>query len=283
MLFYWSYFSSKFFLLWFEVEQPKLLLFIYELLYSSKKFLHPQSLMPSPFNIDFVVTKYGKYHIRPGTTDLSVVSPAFERLDMKFLMKLTRRLRSEGKSILCFDCGANLGVFSILIGNLHKDYGLLHIVACEPEDSNYMLLQRNINENNLRNVESYQVALFSEDNREMCLQSELKFPGSSFLKACKDSFPGNQKISAVTLDTLMGQRFVPYDVIIFKMDVEGAETDILRGAQNILNSGKEIWIMVEDFVDPGIIGYLNGIGAEFATKLTPYNSWWRYQRKGSPQ
>ncbi len=282
IFFYWSYFSSKVFGLWFEVKRPKFLLFVYEMLYSSRKLLDAESLMPSPFNIDFVVTKYGKYHIRPGTTDLSVVSPAFERRDMKFLATLTLRLRSEGKRILCLDIGANIGVFSVLIGNLHKDYRSLHIVAFEPEDSNYELLQKNICVNNLyKNIESFKVALYSEDSKEMHIHSDPKVPGSSFLmKSELEYCSSDQKSIAMTLDTLLEKRIGAFDILIFKMDVEGAEADVLRGAKKILHSGKEIWLLVEDFVDPGIVAYLEGIGAGFITKLTPYNSWWRLGNNG---
>ena len=277
--FYWSYFSSKVFGLWFEVKRPKFLLFVYEMLYSSRKLMDAESLMPSPFNIDFVVTKYGKYHIRPRTTDLSVVSPAFERRDMKFLAALTLRLRSEGKKILCLDIGANIGVFSILLGNMHKDDCLLHIVAFEPEDSNYELLQKNICENNLdNNIESFKVALYSEDSKEMHIRSDPKVPGASFLKSDPGYCSSGQKSVAMTLDTLLEKKTGAFDILIFKMDVEGAEADVLRGAKKILHSGKEIWLLVEDFVDPGIVAYLEGIGAGFITKLTPYNSWWRIGR-----
>jgi FkbM family methyltransferase len=281
IFFYWSYFSSKVFGLWFEVERPRFLLFVYEMLYSSKKILNGESLMPSPFNVDFVVTKYGKYHIRPGTTDLSVVSPAFERRDMQYLSDLTLRLRSEGKSVLCLDIGANIGVFSLLLGNMHKDDSLLRIVAFEPEDSNYRLLQRNIRENNLgESIESFKIALHSEDHKDMYLLSDPKVPGSSYLKSGQKLCATHQKIDAMTLDTMLGNRIDTYDSLIFKMDVEGAEADVLQGAKKILNSGKEIWLLVEDFVNPRIVDYLEGLGAEFLTKLTPYNSWWRLGKNG---
>jgi FkbM family methyltransferase len=281
IFFYWSYFSSKVFGLWFEVERPRFLLFVYEMLYSSKKIINGESLMPSPFNVDFVVTKYGKYHIRPGTTDLSVVSPAFERRDMQYLSDLTLRLRSEGKSVLCLDIGANIGVFSLLLGNMHKDDSLLRIVAFEPGDSNYRLLQRNIRENNLgESIESFKIALHSEDHKDMYLLSDPKVPGSSYLKSDQKLCATHQKIDAMTLDTMLGNRIDTYDSLIFKMDVEGAEADVLQGAKKILNSGKEIWLLVEDFVNPRIVDYLEGLGAEFLTKLTPYNSWWRLGKNG---
>ena len=66
-----------------------------------------------------------------------------------------------------------------------------------------------------------------------------------------------------------------YDAIVFKIDVEGVEEDVLEGARNVLSSGQEVYLMVEDFVNPQIVSYLEGLGAGFIRKLTPYNSWWK--------
>jgi hypothetical protein len=86
---------------------------------------------------------------------------------------------------------------------------------------------------------------------------------------------GTQKVRTKTLDSAVGGRTGGFDILIFKMDVEGAEEEVLRGASGILASGKETYLMVEDFVRPRIVDYLEGIGAEFILKLTPYNSFWK--------
>jgi len=86
--FYWKYFVSKTFLLWFEVKEPRFRMFLYEMLYSTMKFINRSSLLPSPFEIDIIKTKFGVFRIRPRTTDMSTASPAFERRDMDYLLKL---------------------------------------------------------------------------------------------------------------------------------------------------------------------------------------------------
>ena len=61
--FYWSYFVSKVFYVWLEVERPKIKMFLYEMLYSASKFFDRAALPPSPFDTDTVVTKFGTFRI----------------------------------------------------------------------------------------------------------------------------------------------------------------------------------------------------------------------------
>jgi hypothetical protein len=59
VLFYFDYFTRKVFWLWFEVKSPKLRMFLYEMMYSAMKFKDRSSLVPSPFDVDFVETVFG--------------------------------------------------------------------------------------------------------------------------------------------------------------------------------------------------------------------------------
>lgn len=272
--FYWRYFISKVFCLWFEVKMPKFKMFIYEMLYSLSKFGNRNALPPSPFKTDLVETKFGRFRIRSGTVDMSNVSPAFERRDMDYLLRLIKRLKNEGKKILFLDIGADLGTYCVTVGNMFKDYKDIHIMAFEPAKSSYDLLMENIDLNSLREkVRAYNLALYSEDNRELEFLFNVSAPGVSGLKVSGASDIKAQKVITKTLDFVIAS-FGDYDSVIFKIDVEGVETEVLKGAGVALNSGKEIYLLVEDFVNPEIIDYLKKRGAGFITKLTPYNSWW---------
>ncbi len=273
--FYWKYFALKVFYLWFEVKKPKLKMFIYEILYSAMKFFDHSSLLPSPFKTDIVKTKFGIFRIRPYTVDMSNCSPAFERQDIDYLLKLIYKLKNEDKKILFLDIGADIGTFTITAGNKFKDYKNLHIMAFEPANSSYALLKKNITLNNLpEKVDVYNCALFSENNKEFEFQFNTNAPGSSGLKF-SESITNSQKVITKTLDSLLTGKVNDYDVIIFKIDVEGVETEVLKGAKKTLNSGKDIYFLIEDFVNPSVVNYLERTGMKFICKLTPYNSWWR--------
>ena len=62
---------------------------------------------------------------------------------------------------------------------------------------------------------------------------------------------------------------------LLKIDVEGVEREVLLGAENVINSGKEVYVMLEDFINPEIISFMEQNGWSFLTKVTSYNSWWR--------
>src|SRR5690606_24281243 len=77
------------------------------------------------------------------------------------------------------------------------------------------------------------------------------------------------------LDSVAGNKISKYDVLVMKIDTEGMEIDVLKGARKFINSKKEIYILLEDFVNPRILEYLQNLNAKFICKLTPYNSWWK--------
>lgn len=278
--FYWRYFVLKVFYLWFEVKRPKVRMFTYEMMYSARKLLDPKSLLPSPFDTDFVETVFGKFRIRPGTVDMSNVSPAYERGDLDFALKIVGEKIGEGKRVLFLDIGADLGTFSVTAGRRFRNTGGLNIIAFEPEETSFALLRENLRLNEIESLcEVHNFALYSEAG-EVTFHFDPDAPGSSGIKVSgMVNGQSGKRIPARTLDFVVGEKVNDYDTIVFKIDVEGVETDVLKGAEGVLNSGKEILLLVEDFINPEIVRFLHEFGAEFVRKLTPYNSWWKYTAK----
>jgi FkbM family methyltransferase len=278
--FYWKYFISKVFCIWFEVKKPKVEMFLYEMLYSSAKFLDYSAMLPSPFATDTVITNFGTFRVRPHTVDMTNCSPAFERKDVDYLLNLVDRFRKKENKMIFFDIGADIGTFTVTVGNRFRDYDNLQIMAFEPSPSSFALLKQNVALNCLeRKVDARNFALFSEDNRELDYHFNQSAPGSSGVRMSSENGMTQEKVLARTLDAVSGDDADAYDVLIFKIDVEGVEVEVLKGALKTLTSGKDIFLLVEDFVDPEIIQYLENIGARFLCKLTPYNSWWYFCRK----
>jgi len=195
----------------------------------------------------------------------------------KFAVVLSE-LKEKNRKILFLDIGADIGTFAITVGNQFKDYKNLHIIAFEPSMSSYPLLTENVNLNKLCDkVSLYNCALFSEDEKELEFQFNTRAPGSSGLKLFRSDMRNYiEKVTTRTLDSVIGDKINDYDVIVFKIDVEGAESEVIKGAEKILTSAKDIYLLVEDFVNPEIINCLGKNGAKFICKLTPYNSWWYY-------
>ena len=282
--FYWSYFTSKVFGLWFEVKTPKLRMFLYEMLYSAAKLLNSTSLLPSPFRVELVETVFGTFKVRLGTADLASASPAFERKDVDYLLTLIGGLRHKAKRVLFLDIGADIGTFSVsakvMTGKPCPSCGMT---------TSFALLEENIRLNGLEAVtELHNLALYDRDGLELDFTFNVRAPGSSGISAAPADSEGHtrQTVMTRTLDSVVKNRLSDYDAVVFKMDVEGVEREVLEGARQVIQtavqSGIALYVMVEDFVKPSIVAYLEESGAEFLAKVTPYNSWWRYVASPSP-
>jgi len=271
-LFYWDYFFRKVFGIWFEVKRPRLKMFVYEMLYSARKFLDYESMYPSPFNVSSVETVFGKFKVRPGTVDMSNVSPAFERRDVDHLLKLIGGLLSDGKKVLFLDIGADLGTYSVTVGNRFASSGSVGLMAFEPSASSFAFLKENVTLNGLEGSATLcNAALWDADGLELEFAFNPHAPGSSSVSAS-----GGEKVTTSKLDTVLKTNASKYDAIVIKLDVEGAEEKVLEGARETLSSGMDVYLLVEDFVEPAIISYLERTGWEFLAKKTQYNSFWHF-------
>lgn len=277
-IFYLDYFLRKAFCLWIEVKKPKLRMFVYEMLYSAAKLINYRKNYPSPFRADYVETVFGKFSVRPRTADMSNVSPAFERRDIDFLLKLLGKFRDAGRRVLFLDIGSDIGTFAVTVANRFREYEGLRVIAYEPAVESFALLVENISLNGLdARVEACNLALYSEDKRELILNYNPLSPGSSGLGPGESAIA--QRVVTITLDSALHAKLDDFDVLVLKLDVEGVESEVLRGGEKTFSSGKETILLVEDFVNPEVIDTLQGMGAEFLAKLTPYNSFWSVQRK----
>ncbi|MEK6647279.1 MAG: FkbM family methyltransferase [Candidatus Firestonebacteria bacterium] len=259
--YYLKSFIFKVLLLWFEVDAPRVKLFIYEFIYSLSNFVNSKYIFRWPFKTDIIKTKFGIFKIRPHTIDAIYASPAYERIDINYLFKTIDKLKAKNK-LLFIDIGANLGKYTIMIARRFKDNKNIKIMAFEPTLSIYTLLKKNIAMNGVpENIELYNLACFSKESRDDNISIKWEQYGKSLRKA-------------ITLDALVLRKLIDYDVVVLKIDTDGLEIEILEGAKELINSGKEIFILLEDALDPKVAQYLNSKGIEFLAKFTPLNSWW---------
>jgi len=125
-----------------------------------------------------------------------------------------------------FDIGANIGTITIAMARIVKE-----VFAFEPMKNNIKLLEENISLNNLSNVRIYPVALGSGYDK-VKLETE---GGNS------ESFSvhGNGDIDLIPLDSISGAP------AFIKIDVEGHEIEVLKGARQTIEKYKPvIWFEV---------------------------------------
>lgn len=145
-----------------------------------------------------------------------------------------------------FDVGANFGLYCLPVSQWIGVDGSLY--AFEPLSGNISLLSRNLSLNSVSNVNIVSSAVSNEhsdtvqffcDNQDVSLTASLNVPASAPAIEVKN----------LRLDDWCVRSNVIPDFI--KIDVEGAEMEVLRGAENVLrNHQPKLFIEVHGFALP---------------------------------
>jgi FkbM family methyltransferase len=149
------------------------------------------------------------------------------------------------------DVGAHMGRYTITSSNYVGPSG--KVIAIEAHPYNFKILQRNIWLNRLTNVTAVNCAVYSAEAR-----LKLYLPDEDLGYTMHHSLMTNYLISkysqsierkyieveAYTLDKLL-QKYGIDQVNWIKIDVEGAEYEVLKGAKGILSENKQIAILIE--------------------------------------
>ena len=135
------------------------------------------------------------------------------------------------QSSVIFDIGAHTGVYSIAAGFANSK---ATIVACEPYDLNYARLLVNLRVNRLSRATAYPVAISDQDGAVPFSVST----GSWYLSTGGSVGVRQQgttrSVPAMKLDTIFQQN--GGNISLVKIDTEGHELAVVRGAQNVLRT-----------------------------------------------
>jgi FkbM family methyltransferase len=156
---------------------------------------------------------------------------------------------SEGDTVV--DIGAHMGRYTIPCS---KSVGMSgKMVAIEAHPYNFRILQHNLRLNKLNNVSLLNCAVYSNRARlKLYLPDEdlgytmhhslmTKYLASKYSNEIERKYI---EVEADTLDNLLKARAIN-EVNWIKIDVEGAELEVLKGAREILSTNTRISILVE--------------------------------------
>jgi len=141
------------------------------------------------------------------------------------VQRLFREELRMGAAVL--DIGANVGFYTLLASKLTGAAG--HVHAFEPLPRNLYYLERHIKLNELANVTVESLAIAATSGEAFFRTA----PHASMGGLRQD---GNLHVTTASLDDLIASGRIPKPDFI-KMDIEGAESDALRGAAKLLASG----------------------------------------------
>lgn len=168
---------------------------------------------------------------------------------------------SLGDNVVMIDCGADVGLFSRLVLARTRSVALLH--AFEPNAKSFFILRRNLQELGFE-CHVHQGAV-SDHEGTASLQQPQYYP----VDHAKYIQHGDGDISVRTIDSLNLPRNRP---VALKIDVEGEELNVLKGATRTLRDAADFVVQVEANVDVTARTGVDAVDAiKFVQDLRPVN------------
>ena len=147
---------------------------------------------------------------------------------------LIRNLKSVD---IFFDIGAHIGLVSLPAGKEMRRSS--KVISFEPSNKNFKHLKSHVKNNSLEKKISLNQCLVGEENCQRIFYSSKKeSPINSIVKFDQFKKYKKEKLKQITLDSFCDESGLIPEVI--KIDVEGAEINVLKGAKNILKKYKPI-------------------------------------------
>lgn len=166
---------------------------------------------------------------------LSIIEKTNDFYEQNLLDNWVAKYAKEAKVI--YDIGANIGNHTVYFA---KKLNAEKIYSFEPMSINYKMLEKNIADNNIKNVKAYNIALGAENSSAKMLIEQENNNGTAKINNNNDS--NGETVKVVTMDSLN----LPLPDFI-KIDVEGFELDVLKGMINVLKkSTAPIWIEIDE-------------------------------------
>ena len=158
--------------------------------------------------------------------DLGVISPEFELETFRVLTKLVK------PGLVFIDVGAHIGKYTFPVARVLRGDGV--VVAIEPNPRVFRALMEGVKLNGFRNVVALNIALGDRDgNVVFCEKLATGTSSVVELEDCLDVI----KVPMRSLDSLVAELVLP-KIDVIKIDVEGAEMLVLKGAISTLKKFK---------------------------------------------
>jgi len=151
---------------------------------------------------------------------------------------LLKGVLKEGYTFI--DVGANIGYFSVLAGKAVGRTG--RVYAIEPFQRSLGRLRRNVEINLLSNVTVVPYAAWKEEGIMRLYVSDLGEDRNSLLPTKTEAFKKSESVRTMKLDSVIP---TGDSRVVMKLDVEGAEPQVLLGAARLLKSRRVVAIVLE--------------------------------------
>jgi FkbM family methyltransferase len=219
-------------------------------LFSSYRF---KSIKNELFRVEIVPrqTEFDTYF--DGQLIRAVDSEAYVALYEEIFSSEIYRFEMNSAEPSILDCGANIGM-SVLY--FKKLYPAAKIVAFEPDPKIFDVLQNNIQAFDIRDVTLVPKGVWASNGRLRFVDDPVLGLGGHIVQ--DDANSQGFEISVIRLRDYLGER-----VDFLKLDIEGAECEVLEDCADQLSNIGKIFIEYHSFVDrPQCLGRLLSILAD---------------------
>ena len=159
-------------------------------------------------------------HIACGATFPYLYGEIIEREIYKF--------ETGNEDGLIIDGGANIGLATIFFKQL---YPRASVIAVEPDPVNFSLLEKNVASFGLDAVETLPIAIAAKSGMTSFATDAESTKG-------KLGESGEIEVVTATLSDIVQDRKVEF----LKLDIEGAEHDVIKGSENVLSRVERLFI-----------------------------------------
>ncbi len=141
------------------------------------------------------------------------------------------------------DVGANSGIPSLIASRAVGDSG--QVVAFEPSRETFQILQHNIALNTALNIRAEQIAVTDVGNHGVLVSPKGRGDGYRYFQAAPEELlDSDEVVNCTTLDTYAETHGLAC-IDMLKIDVEGGELGVLKGARELLGNSPDVLILFE--------------------------------------
>jgi FkbM family methyltransferase len=212
-----------------------------------------------------IQTSVGIFYCRKNTNDFQFANFRYEWGVKKFLLDHIHEYA------VFIDGGSGIGDYAVLVSKYN-----IRSIAFEPMESNFEVLEKNIQLNNLTGkVKAVKVGLGNENKMVRFKYNQVN-TGASHID--KGNNPDSFEVELRTFDSFLQELNLDKDEpILFKLDLEGMESEALQGCPFFISQYSNITFIIEDKLTgrDKIISVMDKLGSfEYGT-VDQYNMYAR--------
>lgn len=174
--------------------------------------------------------KFLKYHVTVPDC------PSFIYQFKEIFVKQYYAFSTESKTPVIYDCGANIGISVIFFKTIYRNS---RIKAFEADKRIAGILENNLERNGIKDVEIYRKAVWTDNN------------GVEFYSDEADAGTIYGRGQKILIDSVRLKDFIDkeQEIDFLKLDIEGAEQDVIEDMRSALGKVKNLFIEYHSFIN----------------------------------